>query len=435
MQVSVSQSGKLERKMKVEVAESEIVAGEEKRFQKLTKKVKMDGFRKGKVPLKVIRERYGPQVRHEVLGDVIQSSLVNALAQEKLNPVGMPRIEETQFEQGQPLTYTAIFEVYPEVTLKPFKEIKVEKPVAEVNDADIENTLQEICKQYKNWTVIERAAKNDDQVDIDFVGSIDGVEFAGGKAENFKLELNAGNMIPGFTEGIVGMQAGEEKTIDVDFPKEYGQQDLAGKQAQFLIKVNAVAEASLPELDDELAKRLGIKEGGLVALRKEVKKNMQRELVQGLKTKVKQQVMEALLAKNELELPKSAVTSEVDRLQKQAEKMYGEQTNVDEIKNKGQAVFAKEAERRVALGLLVAEIVKQYEIKIDASRVRKMIEEIADAYEKPADVIKNYYGDKKQLANIEALVLEDQVIEKILVDATVSEKQTSFAEIIKPGPR
>ena len=435
MQVSVSRSGKLGRKMKVEVPVSDIMVSEEKRLKKLGKSVKIDGFRKGKVPMKVIKERYGPQVHQEVLGDLIQSSLVDALAQEKLNPAGMPNIEDTKFEQGQPLTYTAVFEVYPEVKLKPFAKIKVKKTVATVTDADINKTLEVIRGQYKDWHAVERAAKDGDQVDINFVGTVDGTEFAGGKAENFKLELGAGNMIPGFAEGIVALKADDEKTIDVTFPESYGEKTLAGKEAQFAITVNEVAEAKLPEVNEEFAKRLGIKEGGIDTLKTEVQKNMQRELDQALKAKTKKQVMDALFAENKIELPQAVVDTEIKRLQKQAEKMYGQQATADEVKIKSKELFVKEAERRVALGLFIAEIVQEKKIKVDTSRVRKMVEEIADAYEKPAEVVSMYYTDKQRLAGIESLVLEEQVVDDILEEAKVTEAESSFDDIIKPEQR
>ena len=435
MQVSVSQSGKLGRKMRVEVPANDIAVSEDKRLKKLSKKIKMDGFRKGKVPMQIIKERYGPQVRQEVLSDVIQSSLIDALAQEKLNPAGMPTIEDTQFEQGKPLTYTAVFEVYPEVELKAFNKIKVEKLVAEVTDADVEKTLQVIREQYKNWMPVERAAKEGDQVDINFVGTIDGTEFSGGKAENFKLEIGAGNMIPGFAEGIIGLKPNEEKTIALTFPEEYGEKTLAGKEAQFAIKLNSVAEASLPEINDAFAKQLNIKEGTIDALKIEVRKNMQRELEQAIKTKTKKQVMDALFAANKIELPQAAVISEVDRMQQQAEKMYGAQAAADEIKAKNKEMFAKEAERRVALGLIVAEIVKQQQLKVDAARVRKMIEDMADAYEKPAEIISMYYNDKSRLAGVEALILEEQVVDKVLEQAKVIEKPSAFDRLIKAEKR
>ena len=429
MQVSVSRSGKLEHKMNVAVPATEIACREEKRLKKLGQRIKLDGFRKGKVPLNLVKQRYGAQVRHEVISDLIQSSLIEALTQEKLRPAGTPTIEDTQFEQGKPLTYTAIFEIYPEVKIKPFSKLKIERWVAKISDADVEKTLSDIRKQQRNWGEVTRAAKKGDQVDINFVGSIEGNEFAGGKAENFKLELGAAKMIDGFAEGIFGMRAGEEKTITATFPKEYAEQQLAGKKAEFTIKVNAVAEASLPEVDESFAARMGVKNGGVAALKKEIKKNMQRELNQVLTAKTKQEVMDALFAAYKIELPKVAIDTEIERLQKQAEKSHQRQLTSEEMA-KHRETFAKQAERRIALGLIIAAIMEQQQIKLDASEVRKMIEDIADAYEDQAEVINMYYQDKQRLAGIESLVLEQQVVEKVLQDAKITEKQSSFAELI-----
>ena len=432
MKVSVSKEGKLGRKLSIVVPEDKIQEQQTKRYKKLAKTVKMDGFRKGKVPLNVIAERFGPQVRQEILGDVIQSSLIEALTQEKLNPAGMPNITETSFEVGKPLSYVAEFEVYPEITLKPFSKLKIEKPSAEVSDEDLEKTLQTILGQYKDWTEVTRAAKDGDQVEINFVGSLDGVEFDGGKADNFKLEIGAKKMIPGFEEGVIGMKAGEEKNIKVTFPKQYGQADLAGKEADFKITANKVEESSLPEVNDAFAEKLGIKEGGAEKLKVEIRKNMQRELDNALKNQTKKNAMDALVEKNDVEVPRALIDGEIDRMQKEAEKMYGKHAAMDGVMDKSNDVFEKEAKRRVSLGLLVSEIIKQNEMKVDAAKVRKTIEEIADAYESPEEVVAMYYNDKQRLASMEALVLEDMVVDTILEDAKVSNKKTTFGDVIKP---
>ncbi len=432
MQVSVSKQGNLGRKLTIEVPESKILEQQEARLKKVAKNAKMDGFRKGKVPMKVIKERYGAQVRSEILGDLIQTSLIEALTQEKLNPAGMPNITDTQYEEGKPLTYVAEFEVYPEVSLKPFNKIKVEKLNSDISDSDLNKTLDTIRGQYKDWNIVERAAKNGDQVDLDFVGSIDGEEFPGGKAEHFKLELGANRMIPGFEEGILGMKAGEQKTITVTFPENYGEANLSGKKTDFALTVHAVEEASLPALDDAFAEKLGIKEGGVEKLKEEVRKNMERELDHALKNNAKTKVMDALLEQNKIEIPRALIDGEIDRLQKQAEQMYGKHMALDGVKDKSNDVFEKEAERRVSLGLLLSEIIKQKDIKVDSARVRKMVEDIADAYEKPADVVAMYYADKQRLAGIEALALEEMVTEAVLAEAKVSEKKCTFDEVIKP---
>lgn len=432
MQISVSKQGKLGRKMTVEVPESRIEEQQQQKFKKLAKTVKMDGFRKGKVPMKVIIERYGQQVRQEILGDLIQSSLIEALTKEKLNPAGMPSIVDTKFEEGSPLTYVAEFEIYPKIDVKPFDKLKIEKLTAEIQDEDVAETLENIRGQYKEWNEAKRAAKDNDQVDINFVGSIDSEEFDGGKADNFKLELGTKKMIPGFEEGIVGMSAGEEKTIDVTFPENYGQESLAGKTAQFKIFVNKVEEPSLPEVNDAFVEKLGIKEGGVDKLKQEIRKNMQRELDNALKNDIKNKVMDVLVESNKVEIPRALIDNEIANMQKQAEQMYGKHMALDGVMDKSNDVFEKEANRRVSLGLIVSEIIKKNNIQTDSAKVRETIEDIAEAYEKPQEVVAMYYNDKQRLANMESIVLEDMVVEKILESAKVTEKQTSFSDIVKP---
>ena len=432
MQVSVSKQGKLGRQMKVEVSNDDIEKYVEQRLKKLSRNAKVDGFRKGKIPMTVMKERYGAQVRGEILSDSIQSSLVEALSQEKLNPVVMPRITNTQFTPGKPLVYTAEFEVYPEIKLKPFKKIKVEQLTAEISDKDFKETLDNIRQQNKEWKSVERAVQESDRVDINFVGKIDDKEFDGGKAENFKLELGQKRMIPGFEEGIVGMTLNSEKIVPVTFPTDYKDEKLAGKKADFTLTLNGVEESVLAELDDAFAERMGIANGGIEKLESEVRLNMQRELEQAIKADTKKRVMEALYSQNKLELPKAAIDSEIDRLQKQAEQQFGKHMALDGVKDKSNDVFEKEAERRVALGLIMSNIVEEHGIKVDAVRVRTMIESIAEAYQKPDDIVKMYYNDNKNLASIESLVLEDMVVETILAEAKVSDKATSFSEVIKP---
>ncbi len=434
MQVSVSKVGNIGRKLNVEVPESQILEQQEKRVLKIAKGVKMDGFRKGKVPLNIVKERYAEEVNREVMGDVIQTSLIEALTQEKLNPAGMPQITETKFEAGKPFTYVAEFEVYPEITLKDFSDISVEKCNAEVTDADVTKTLESIRGQYKDWQAVERACKEGDQADLNFNGSIDGEEFEGGKAENFKLELGAGKMIPGFETGIIGMQAGEEKVIQVTFPDEYAEASLAGKVADFAIKINAVEESALPELNDELAKKLGV-EGGLTDLTAEVRKNMERELENKLHSDLKRKAMDELYAKNELEVPKSLVDREVEHMVKQMMQQYGQQVSEEAIKGvleHSRATFEVEARKRCGLGLLTSEIIQQHKIATDDALIRARVESIAQAYEKPQEVITMYYNDKERLATIEGLVIEDMVVDKILEAATVTEKTIAFDDIMQP---
>lgn len=432
MNVKVSKQGKLGRKIQIEVPATEITTLENQKLQKISKTIKMDGFRKGKVPAKLVQERYAEHVRQETLNDVIKNTLFKAISDEKLRPASMPEIEEYKYEDGKPFIYSATFEIYPEIKLKPFEKLKVEKLVAEVAEADIAKTLDAIRKQYATWKSVERASKDGDQVNIDFTGSVDGTEFPGGKAEKFDLVLGGKRMLPGFEEGIEGMKPNEEKKIKVTFPKEYGEPTLAGKKAEFLIKVNSVAEPVLPELDDEFAKKLGIAEGGIAKLREEVRKNMTRELTQALQEKLKQAVLNELFEANELDLPKAMVDAEVDRMQKDAQQMFAKQgANWEDLKAKSGDVFEKQATKRVALGLLIEHILTEHDIKLDAAKVRAMIDNIAEVYEKPEEIAAMFYQDQNRLNNIRGAVLEQQVVDKILESANVKEKKTSFDEVIK----
>lgn len=430
MQVSVTKNKGLERKITVEVPATDLQTREEQKLKELSKKVRMDGFRKGKVPLSVVKKQYAASVRADVISDVIQSTLFKALMQEGVNPAGMPTIEETNYDGESPLIYTAIFEVYPEIKLKPFNKLKVERVTAEVTDVDVDKTLELVRAQQKTWAEVARAAKEGDQVDIDFVGSIDGEEFDGGKAEHFKLELGAKQMIPGFEDGIVGMKAGEEKVIKVKFPKDYRAEKLAGKKADFAIILHTVSESQLPELDDVFVEKMGIKEGGVKKLREEIRKNMTRELEQALKTDTKKTVLNAVFEANKIDLPKALVDQEIEGLKKQAEKMYGEQAKL--MHDASASHYEEEATRRVSLGLLISEVIKANEIKVDDAKVREMIESMAEAYQNPQEVIDMYYKHNDSLEQVKALVLEDQVVDFILSEMKVTEKTSTFDEIIKP---
>ncbi len=427
MQVSVESTGPLERRMRVAIPEERIAGEVKERLEALRKRARIDGFRPGKAPLPVIRLRYGKQVREEVIGEVVQSTLYEALAQEKLNPAGVPTIDPESVEQNEGLEYTAVFEVYPEVELAPCSELEIEKPVTEITEQDIDDTIESIRKQRVRWEEKEGAAEEGDQIVIDFEGSIDGEPFEGGKAEDFQLVLGAGRMIEGFEERLKGVEAGEERTIEVAFPEDYHAEALAGKKATFSVKVKRVEKSVLPELNDEFAQHLGVP-GGVEALRDEVKANMQRELDQALKSRIKQQVMDKLLEANEIELPKSLVEQEARGLaaqmqQRMAREGLGSGDKLDP------SLFTEQAERRVALGLIVARIIKSQELKADPEEIRATIEEMAEPYEQPQEVIDWYYADKRRLSDIEALVLENKVVDWVLSQAKVEEKSVPFGEL------
>jgi trigger factor len=431
MQVSVETTSGLERRMTVGIPADRIESEVNKRLQQTASRAKVDGFRPGKVPMSVIRKRFGGSARQEVMGEVIQSSFYEAIMQEKLNPAGAPSVEPKQLEEGKDFEYVATFEVYPEITLGDFSEIKVERIESEVRDEDLESMLEILRKQNTQFETVERAAENGDQLKVDFVGRVDGEPFQGGTANNTEIVLGSGRMIPGFEDGLMGAKAGDSVTLNVTFPEEYQNLELAGKAAEFDVKVHAVAAPALPELNDEFFAKFGVEEGGIDAFRAEVRKNMERELRQAIKTKVKTQVMDGLLATNSIDVPKALVSSEIDRLRQQAVQQFGG-ANIDPSQLPAE-LFEEQAKRRVSLGLIVADVVKQNDIKPDNDRVRAMVEELASAYQEPEQVVNWYYQNEQQLAEIQSVVLEEQVVDTVLQKAQVTSKQVPYEDAVKPA--
>ena len=431
MQVSVETTSGLERRMTVGIPADRIENEVNKRLQQTAKRARVDGFRPGKVPMSVIRKRFGASAHQEVIGEVIQSSFYEAIMQEKLNPAGAPSVEPKSMEAGKDFEYVATFEVYPEVTLAGFEAISVERPESEVTEADVDTMLETLRKQNTRFEAVERAAENGDQVTIDFVGKIDGEAFQGGTANGTNLVLGSGRMIPGFEEGLVGAKAGDSLTLKVTFPEDYQNLDLAGKAAEFETTVQAVAAPALPELNDEFFAQFGVNEGGLEGFRAEVRKNMERELRQAIKTKVKGQVMDGLLKTNTVEVPKALISNEIDRLREQAVQQFGG-ANIQASQLPAE-LFEEQAKRRVSLGLIVAEVVKQNDIKPDNDRVRAMVEELASAYQEPEQVINWYYQNEQQLGEIQSVVLEEQVVDTVLQKAQVTDKKVAYEEAVKPA--
>ena len=431
MQVSVETTSGLERRMTVGIPADRIQNEVNKRLQQTAKRARVDGFRPGKVPMSVIRKRFGASAHQEVIGEVIQSSFYEAIMQEKLNPAGAPSVEPKSMEAGKDFEYVATFEVYPEVTLAGFEAISVERPESEVTEADVDTMLETLRKQNTRFEAVERAAENGDQVTIDFVGKIDGEAFQGGTANGTNLVLGSGRMIPGFEEGLVGAKAGDSLTLKVTFPEDYQNLDLAGKAAEFETTVQAVAAPALPELNDEFFAQFGVNEGGLEGFRAEVRKNMERELRQAIKTKVKGQVMDGLLKTNTVEVPKALISNEIDRLREQAVQQFGG-ANIQASQLPAE-LFEEQAKRRVSLGLIVAEVVKQNDIKPDNDRVRAMVEELASAYQEPEQVINWYYQNEQQLGEIQSVVLEEQVVDTVLQKAQVTDKKVAYEEAVKPA--
>ncbi|EHK69477.1 MULTISPECIES: trigger factor [Pseudomonadaceae] len=430
MQVSVENTSALERRMTIGVPAERIETEVNKRLQQTARRAKVPGFRPGKVPMSVIRQRYEASARQEALGDLIQETFYEAVVEQKLNPAGAPAVEPKVFEKGKDLEYVATFEVFPEFEVKGLDGIEIERQDASVEDADIDKMLDVLRKQGTRYEAVDRAAANDDQVTIDFVGTQDGEAFAGGSAEGTKLVLGSGRMIPGFEDGLVGAKAGDERVLDLTFPEDYQNLDLAGKAAQFKVTVKEVAAPELPELNEAFFKQFGVEETTVEGFRAEVRKNMERELRQALKTKVKNQVMDGLLAANQIDVPAALISNEVDRLRVQAVQQFGGNIQPEQLPAE---LFSEQAKRRVLLGLIIAEMVKQFELKPDDARVRELIEEMAAAYQEPEQVVKWYYQNEQQLNEVRSVVLEEQVVDTVLKQAKVTDKQVSYEDAVKPA--
>ena len=433
MQVSIETLSSLERKMTIAVPPERVESQVEARLQEAARTVSLKGFRKGKVPLKVIRERYGNGVRQEVLGEVMSQSYYEALGQEKVRPAGQPRIQPKSWEVGKDLEFEAFFEVYPEVQLADFSSIAVERKVAEITDADVDTMIETLRKQRQTWEETTEAANDGDQLTIDFTGTLNGEVFEGGSAQGVKLILGSGRMIAGFEAGLVGAKAGESRTLDLSFPQEYHSADLAGKAVQFVVNVINVAVPKLPELNDTFFASFDIKDGGEDAFRKEVKNNMARELKNAVRNNLRNQVVDGLVKIHTVDLPKALVAGEVNVLRQQAIQQYGGRgANIDASMLPDE-LFRAQAERRVSLGLIMNEVIQKNEIKVDPAAVRTLVEEMAESYEKPQDVVSWYYSNKDQLAQVEAMALEESVIDQVLAAASVTETQCSYEEALKPS--
>jgi trigger factor len=430
MQVSIETLTGLERRMTIEVPADKIESQVQSRLQEAAKTFHMKGFRKGKVPVKVIKNRFGEGVRQEVVGEVMSQSWVEAVTQEKVKPAGQPRIEPKNLVEGKNLEFIATFEVYPEIELQDFSAIEIEKKLADIKDEDIDKMIETLREQRKTYQEVERASQEGDQVNIDFTGTIDGEKFEGGESKGTNLVLGSKRMIPGFEDGLAGLNAGEVKTLCLTFPQDYHSNDYAGKAVEFAVTVNSVSESVLPELNDDFFASFDISEGGLEAFREEVASNMARELKNAGKNNIKNQVIEGLLKTHNVEVPKALISSEVNALRQQAMQQFGGGQNIDPSMLPDD-LFNGQAERRVALSLIMNEIVSSNDLKPEPDAVRALVEEMAESYEKPEEVVKWYYSDNEQLANIEALALEESVIDMIVNAAKVSEANVSYEEALQ----
>lgn len=430
MQVSVETIGTLERRMEIQVPKEQIEKAVDDRLQKMSRTVRLKGFRPGKVPVKVVRQQFGQQVRQEVLGDVMQSSFAEAVTQEKLTPAGGPRIEPINLEQGGDLKYRAVFEIVPQIQLASVESLQVERLAAEVSTGDVDAMIQNLREQRPTYVSVDRAAQDTDRVTVDFDGSVDGQPFEGGKGENIPIVLGAGKMLAEFEAGLQGARAGEQKTIDLTFPANYPVPTLAGKQAQFAVSIRIVEERHLPELDAEFCKSYGVEEGGIERLREEVADNMKRELADAVRARVKKQVMDGLLAANPVDLPKTMVDQQVRDLQIDAARRMGARDASQIPPPDG---FVEPARRRVALTLIIGELIRTADIKVNQSQVHTRFEELAQQYPDAQQAVQQLRSDPQMRRQMEAAVLEDQVVEWVVERAQVTEKPSTFKELMNFG--
>jgi len=436
MTVTVETLEKLERKITLSVPVTAIQTEVDARLKKLARTVKMDGFRPGKVPMNVVAQRYGYSVQYEVLNDKVGEAFAQAANEAKVRVAGQPRITEKEGSPEGELNFDAIFEVYPDVKLADLSTVELDKVTAEVSNEAIDKTIDILRKQRRTFAQrgLGDAAVDGDRVTIDFEGKIDGEPFQGGKAEDFQFLVGEGQMLKEFEDAVRGMKSGESKTFPLAFPEDYHGKDVAGKTADFLVTVKKVEAAHLPEVNEALAKSLGIAEGTVEGLRADIRKNLEREVKFRLLARNKSAAMEALVAKAELDLPQSIVQSEVDRLKEGARADLKQRG----IKDADKApipddIFRPQAEQRVRLGLVVAEVVKANDLHAKPEQIRAHIEELAASYERPEDVTRWYYSDNQRLAEVEAVVIESNVAEFVLSKAKVTEKAISFEELMGQG--
>ena len=428
MSISIETLEGLQRRVTIIVAADKIEAAYKEQLKGYAKNARVDGFRKGKVPHSIIEQRFGVAARQEVLSDEMQRAFFDAVIAEKINLAGRPTFIPNNYQPGQEFSFSVTFEVFPEVELKGLENIEVEKPVVEITDADLDKMVDVLRKQQATWTESQEAVKAEDRVTIDFVGSVDGEEFEGGKATDFVLAMGQGRMIPGFEEGIVGHKAGEQFDIDVTFPAEYHAENLKGKAAKFAITLKKVENIVLPELTEEFVKKFGNAKS-VEDLRAEIKKNMQRELNNAVTARVKNQVINGLIEQNDIEVPAAAVAEEVEVLRQQAVQRFGGKPEM--AAQLPAELFEAEAKRRVQVGLLLSTVIGSNELKVDDARVEAMIADIASAYEQPAEVVEYYAKNRQLTENIRNVVLEEQAVDAVLAKAKVTEKAMSFDELMQ----
>jgi trigger factor len=430
MQVSVETTGALERRIEVSVPRERIEQAIDERLKRVSRTAKLKGFRPGKVPLKVVKQQFGAQVRQEVLSDLMQSSFAEAVTQEKLSPATGPRIEPLAVGPEEDLRYRAIFEIFPEIVLQGVEGIAVARPAAEVTEADVDAMVLNLREQRPRFETVDRESRESDRVTMDFEGQIDGAAFEGSKGVDVAVLLGGGRMLKDFEAGITGMKAGEHRQISVPYPADYHNAALAGKSATFDVHLKKVEERRLPDLDEEFCREYGVLEGSVEQLRREVRDNMERELGQNVRARLKQQLLDGLLAANPVEVPKSLVDAQVREMQLEAARRMGAK---DASQVPPPEPFVESARRRVALGLLMGELIKGRGIKLDRTRVEARLAELASSYPDPDAVIKAYRQNAEALRQIENIVLEDQVVDLLLEHAQVKDQAASFKDVMNFG--
>ena len=428
MQVSLTATGGLERRLEVAIPAAQVDGEVAQRLNKISRTARLKGFRPGKAPLAVIRQQYGDQVHGEVITDLMRSSFSEAVAREKLNPAGGPRIEPIAMGPGVDLKYAAVFEVLPDVKLAPLSGIAIEKPVAQVGDADLEAMLLTLRKQRPSFNEVTRAAANSDRVTVSFVGRIGGETFEGGSGENVPIVLGAQQVMAEFEAALIGASAGDSREFNATFGTEHTNKALAGKTATFSVQILKVEEQVPAPLDESFAKSFGIADGNLDSLRTEVKANMERELAEAVRQKTRSQVLESLFTQNPIELPRQLVDEQIQELQVEMMRRAG----VKDVKQlPPREPFEAPAKRRVALSLLMSELVRTANLKVSRESVQEKLTELASSYSNPDEVRRAYLQNAEMMRQIEAQVLEQQAIDWVLGQAKVSEKPATFSELTK----
>ena len=430
MQVSLTATGGLERRLEVAIPAAEIDGEVAQRLNRISRTARLKGFRPGKAPLAVIRQQYGEQVHGEVINDLMRSSFSEAVAREKLNPAGGPRIEPIAMSPGSDLKYAAVFEVLPEIKLQPLADLTIEKPVASVSDKDLEAMVDTLRKQRPAFNEVTRGAIATDRVTVDFTGTIDGIEFEGGSGNNVAITIGSGQVMKEFEDALLGAKAGDAREADATFGADHPKKELAGKTAHFSIKVGKVEEQTPAPLDENFAKSFGIADGNLDSLRGEVRANMERELGEAIRQKLRAQVLDGLYANNPLELPRQMVEETIQELQVEMLRRAGVR---DAKQLPPREPFEQPAKRRVALGLLMSELVRNAGIQVSREAVQEKLNELAASYSNPDEVRRAYLQNAEMMRQIESQVLEQQAIDWVLGQAKVTEKPTSFSDLTKFG--